>query len=189
MGNTKSSFAIVDHQFLKDEQKITFRYDKMQYCFSTKLIGRVQIKNLLMAIMAAMKSKISLEKIMKIIPKIKPVNGRLEKVGNLHNNGIVILDYAHTPDALRTCIKNVKEQFKLRKINLVFGCGGERDKPKRKIMGNIANRYCDKIFLTDDNPRSEDPKKIRRDVRSNIAKSKVIAVSYTHLTLPTNREV
>ncbi len=177
LGNSKSSFTIINHQFLKDEQKIAFTFNKRKYSFSTKLIGSIQIKNLLMAIMAAMKSKILLEKILKIVQKIKPVNGRLEKVGNLHNNGIVILDYAHTPDALRSCIKNVKEQFKLRKINLVFGCGGERDKPKRKIMGNIANRYCDKIFLTDDNPRSEDPKKIRRDVRSNIAKSKVIEIS------------
>ena len=110
---------------MKDEQKITFRFDKRYYSFSTRLIGRVQIKNLLMAIMAAMKSKISLEKILKVIQNIKPVNGRLEKIGSLYNNGIVILDYAHTPDALKTCIINVKEQFKLRKVNLVFGCGGE----------------------------------------------------------------
>ncbi len=176
LGNTKSSFTILDHQFLKDEQKITFRYDKMQYCFSTKLIGRVQIKNLLMAIMAAMKSKIPLEKILKVTRNIKPVNGRLEKIGNLYNNGIVILDYAHTPDALTTCIKNIKEQFKLRKINLVFGCGGERDKPKRKIMGAIANKYCNKVYLTDDNPRREDPKKIRRDIKSNIEKNKVLEI-------------
>jgi len=176
LGNIKSSFPIINHQFLKDEQKITFRFDKKKYSFSTKLVGRAQIKNLLMAIMAAMKSKISLEKIIKIVPKIKPVNGRLEKVGNLYNNGIVILDYAHTPDALKNCILNVKEQFQLRKINLVFGCGGERDKPKRKIMGSIADKYCDKIFLTDDNPRSEDPIKIRRDIKASISKSKLLEI-------------
>ncbi len=176
LGNIKSNFTIIDHQFLKDEQKITFRFDKKQYSFSTKLIGRVQIKNLLMAIMAAMKSKISLKKIIKVIKNIKPVNGRLEKIGSLYNNGIIILDYAHTPDALTTCIKNVKEQFKFRKINLVFGCGGERDKPKRKIMGTIANKYCDKIYLTDDNPRREDPKKIRREIKSNISANKVLEI-------------
>ena len=70
----------------------------------------------------------------------------------------------------------MKEQFKLRKINLVFGCGGERDRPKRKLMGRIADRYCDKIYLTDDNPRSEDPKKIRRDIKSNIANNKVLEI-------------
>jgi len=58
----------------------------------------------------------------------------------------------------------------------VFGCGGERDRPKRKIMGKIANKYCDKIYLTDDNPRSEDPNKIRRDIKSNISKNKVLEI-------------
>ncbi len=176
IGNTKSSITILDHQFLKNGQKITFRFNKKKYSFTTKLIGRVQIQNLLMAIMAAIKSKIPLEKILKITQKIKPVNGRLEKIGKLYNNGVVILDYAHTPDALKTCIINVKEQFKLRKINLVFGCGGERDRPKRKIMGKIANKYCDKIYLTDDNPRSEDPKKIRREIKSNISKNKILEI-------------
>ena len=176
IGYNKSSLTILDHQFLKSEQKILFRFDNKQYYFSTRLIGSVQIKNLLMAIMAAMKSKISLKKILKITKKIKPVNGRLEKIGRLNNNGIVILDYAHTPDALKTCIKNVKEQFKLRNINLVFGCGGERDKPKRKMMGRIADKYCNKIYLTDDNPRSEDPNKIREDIKSNISKNKVLEI-------------
>ena len=126
--------------------------------------------------MAAIKSKISIEKIVKIIKKIKPVNGRLEQIGKLHNNGIVILDYAHTPDALLTCIKNVKEQFKFRKINLVFGCGGERDKPKRKLMGRIANKYCNRIYLTDDNPRSEDPHEIRKDIKLNISRTKLLEI-------------
>ena len=174
IGNKKTSFKITNHQFLKDEQIITFKFKNKKYSFTTKLIGKVQIKNLLMAIMAATKSKLSLKKIVKIVKKIRPVNGRLEKVGRLYNNGIVILDYAHTPDALATCIKNVKEQFKLRKISVVFGCGGERDKPKRKMMGRIANKYCNKIYLTDDNPRGEDPRKIRMDIKSNISKNKLI---------------
>tara|TARA_Y100000816_G_scaffold289973_1_gene277605 strand:- start:6662 stop:9508 length:2847 start_codon:yes stop_codon:yes gene_type:complete len=176
IGGNYSSVSVINHQFLKNEQKITFKINNNEYDFSTKLIGRVQIKNLLMAIMAAIKSKISIEKITKIIQKIKPVNGRLEQIGKLHNNGIVILDYAHTPDALLTCIKNVKEQFKFRKINLVFGCGGERDKPKRKIMGRIANKYCNKIYLTDDNPRSEDPHEIRKDIKLNISRTKLLEI-------------
>ena len=176
MGGNYSSVSVISHQFLKNEQKVTFKINNNEYVFSTKLIGRVQIKNLLMAIMAAIKSKISIEKIVKIIKKIKPVNGRLEQIGKLHNNGIVILDYAHTPDALLTCIKNVKEQFKFRKINLVFGCGGERDKPKRKLMGRIANKYCNRIYLTDDNPRSEDPNEIRKDIKLNISRTKLLEI-------------
>ena len=176
IGSNFSGITIENHQFLKDEQKITFKYNNKKYSFSTKLIGRVQIQNLLMAIMAAIKSKIPIEKIIQITKKIKPVNGRLERIGSLHNNGIVILDYAHTPDALLNCVKNVKEQFKLRKINLVFGCGGERDRPKRKIMGSIANKYCNKIYLTDDNPRREDPKKIRKDIKSKISRNKLLEI-------------
>ena len=176
IGDDKSNLVVIDHHFLKDEQRITFSFNNKKYSFTTKLIGRVQIKNLLMAIMAAIKSKISITKIIKIAKKIKPINGRLEKIGKLHNNGIVILDYAHTPDALATCIKNVKEHFKLRKINLVFGCGGERDKPKRKIMGKIADKYCDKIYLTDDNPRGEDPKKIRGDIKNYISRFKLFEI-------------
>ena len=176
IGSHSSNLVILNHQFLKDEQKIVFKFNNKKYSLSTKLIGRVQIKNLLMAILAAINSKISLEKILKITKKIKPINGRLEKIGRLNNNGIVILDYAHTPDALETCIKDIKEQFKLRKINLVFGCGGDRDRPKRKIMGRIANRYCNKIYLTDDNPRNEDPKIIRRDIKSNILKNKLLEI-------------
>ena len=66
---------------------------------------------------------------------MKSVEGRFEKIGKIKNQSKVILDYAHTPDALKTCVLNIKEQFKHRKVNLVFGCGGDRDKPKRSIMG------------------------------------------------------
>ena len=117
-----------------------------------------------MSILAAHKSNIKLDNILKSVENIKAVPGRFEEIGNFKNNSIAILDYAHTPDALKTCVLNIKEQFKHRKVNLVFGCGGDRDKPKRSIMGKIANDLCDKIYLTDDNPRTESPKKIRNNI-------------------------
>ena len=83
-----------------------------------------------MAIIAAKKSNLSLDRIFEIIPKIKPVEGRFEKIGKIKNNSKVILDYAHTPEALKTCILNLKEQFKNKKISLLFGCGGNRDQKK-----------------------------------------------------------
>ena len=79
-----------------------------------------------------------------------------------------ILDYAHTPSALETTILNVKEQFPLNKISLLFGCGGNRDVDKRAMMGAIANKYCDKIYLTDDNPRLESPKLIRNQIKKGL---------------------
>ena len=84
-----------------------------------------------MAMLAAEKSDLKFKQIIKILDKVKPVNGRLEKVGSIKNNSKVILDYAHTPDALQTCLKNLKEQFKNKKISIVFGCGGNRDLTKR----------------------------------------------------------
>jgi|TARA_Y100000389_G_scaffold113231_1_gene110358 MurE/MurF fusion protein len=121
-----------------------------------------------MAILAAIKSDLSINNITKILDKLKPVEGRFEKIGVLKNKSKVLLDYAHTPDALETILKNVKEQFPLSKICLVFGCGGDRDKDKRFKMGKIASLYAHKIYLTDDNPRSESPQKIRSEIKKGI---------------------
>ena len=140
-------------------------------------MGKIQIKNILMAMLAAEKSGLNFKKIIKVIDKVKPVNGRLEKVGTIKNNSLVILDYAHTPDALQTCLQNLKEQFKNKKISIVFGCGGNRDQAKRPMMGKIANYYCDKIYLTDDNPRKENPKTIRSAIKKKISKSKVYEIA------------
>ena len=130
----------------------------------------------MMAIIAASRL-IPISNIVDKIKKIKPVNGRFEMIGQIKNNSRVILDYSHTPEALRTCIKNIKKQFSFSRIFLVFGCGGDRDKIKRSVMGRIANELCDKIFLTDDNPRNEDPKKIRNQIKEHINKKKLIEIS------------
>tara|TARA_B100001250_G_scaffold386306_1_gene382711 strand:+ start:4902 stop:7745 length:2844 start_codon:yes stop_codon:yes gene_type:complete len=185
LGSKNSNLKVIDHKFVNSYQEVKFSMNNKIYNFSTNLVGKIQIKNLLMSILAAYKSNIPLNKIVNSIKKIKPINGRLEKLGNLKNNSLVILDYAHTPDALEICLKNIKEQFKFRKINLVFGCGGERDKPKRKIMGKIANEYSNKIYLTDDNPRKENPQKIRKEIKINISKSKLSEIPSRRLAIKT----
>ena len=130
-----------------------------------------------MAILAANKSDLKFEKIIKVIHKIKPVEGRLEQIGNIKNKSKVILDYAHTPAALELALSNLKQQFPLSKISLVFGCGGNRDYKKRPIMGRIAEKYSDMIYLTDDNPRNEKPFKIRKDIKKGIKKIKIQELS------------
>ena len=137
-----------------------------------------------MAALAA-NEKIPMKTIVKSLSKIYPVNGRLEKVGYIKNNSLVILDYAHTPEALKICLQNIKYQFKYSKISLVFGCGGERDKTKRYIMGKIANDLCNKIYLTDDNPRKENPKKIRSQIKKNIDKRKLFETSSRAIAIKT----
>ena len=177
IGKKKSKLKILENKILKNYQIVKFNYKNKNYFFKTKLIGKIQIKNLIMAILACNESNLAINKIIKVIEKIKPVQGRLEKIGNLFDKSIVILDFAHTPEALKSCLLSVREHFKFSKISIVFGCGGERDRPKRKIMGKIANDYCDKIYLTDDNPRKENPKKIRSQIKVNIEKKKLIEIS------------
>jgi len=177
ISNNNSDLEIISHEYQNEKQIVKIKYNKRIYKFETKLIGKIQIKNILMAIIAAIKSNISFKKIINIIEDLKPVSGRLEQIGKIKNNSKVILDYAHTPDALKTSLKSLKEHFKNRKISIVFGCGGDRDKTKRKMMGKIANQYCDKIYLTDDNPRYENPKTIRNSIKKSINKSKIYEIS------------
>ena len=177
ISNKSSNLEIISHEYQNEKQIVKIKYDKKIYKFETKLIGGVQIKNILMAILAASKSSLSFKKIIDTINNLKPVSGRLEQIGIIKNNSKVILDYAHTPDALKTSLISLSEQFKNRKISIVFGCGGNRDKTKRPMMGKIANQYCDRIYLTDDNPRHENPKIIRASIRKNINKSKVYEIS------------
>ena len=140
-----------------------------------KIIGNFQIKNLLMAATAASLCGIKKGKIYRILKKIKNVNSRLELTRTLPNKTKVFIDYAHTPDALETVLKSLKYKFNS-KLTLVFGCGGERDIPKRKLMANIADNFCDKIYITDDNPRNENPAKIRFSIKKHIKKTVTVNI-------------
>ena len=177
ISNNSGNLKIISHEYYNDQQVVKVKYNNNIYEFKTRLIGKIQIKNICMAMIAAVKSNLSFKKIINIIKDLKPVSGRLEQIGNIKNNTKVLLDYAHTPDALETSLKSLKEQFKDKKISIVFGCGGDRDKAKRPIMGKIANKYCDRIYLTDDNPRNENPKTIRNAIKKNINKSKIQEIS------------
>ena len=173
--DNKNNFEILSHGFYGEKQKLKIKYKNLIKTINLGLIGKIQLKNVLMAIIAAQRSNLDLKKILAILSKIKPIEGRLEKIGKIKNNSKVILDYAHTPEALKISLLNLKEQFPDRKIILLFGCGGNRDQNKRSKMGKIADIYSDKIYITDDNPRYENPKKIRKDIKKGI-KRKVIEI-------------
>ncbi|MBQ9832507.1 MAG: UDP-N-acetylmuramyl-tripeptide synthetase, partial [Clostridia bacterium] len=98
------------------------------------------------------------------------VSGRLEPLDTGDRGFSVLLDYAHTPDALENVIKTVSEFAKGRIVTL-FGCGGDRDQAKRPIMGEIAGRYSDFVVVTSDNPRSEDPMAIINEIVEGVKKS------------------
>ena len=174
IGDIDSTIRVIDHKYFDENRQIVeIIHKKKKYIIKINLIGKIQIKNILMAMIAAEKSNIKFSNIVKAVEKLNPVEGRLENIGKIKNNSKVILDYAHTPDALKTCLQNLKDQYKNKNIFIVFGCGGERDMDKRPKMGQIANQFCDKIYLTDDNPRNENPKIIRSFIKKKINKRKL----------------
>ena len=130
-----------------------------------------KIKNLAMAIAASKLCGLKEKKIFKSLNKIKDVDGRLELVRKFPNNIKVFIDYAHTPDALLKALQSLEARYG-KNITLVFGCGGDRDKIKRKLMAKVANNYSKKIYVTDDNPRNENPEKIRNEIIKKINSEK-----------------
>jgi len=169
IGKSSGTIRVLDNKYHESTQKIKISIKSKIFCFEVPLIGYFQIKNLLMAILASSYCGLSISKIIRQIHNIKSVPGRLECIGQTNNNCKIILDFAHTPKALEASLLALKKQFK-KKITLVFGCGGERDKKKRYVMGKIAEKYCKKVFITDDNPRNENPKKIRSDIKKGCKK-------------------
>ncbi len=149
---------------------VSKNYEDIQN-LSSNFTNDFKLKNLAMSIEALKLCGIKKKLIFKSIRKIKDVNGRLELVRELPNDIKIFVDYAHTPDALSETLKSLNKTYG-NNIILVFGCGGDRDKKKRKFMAKIANDYCKKIYLTDDNPRNENPSKIRTHLAKYILKNK-----------------
>jgi len=135
--------------------------------FSSNLVGSFQIKNLLMSSTAAQLCGIPKNKIFSAIKFINSVNGRLQLIKIFPNKTKIYIDYAHTPDALKAALKALKDYYK-KNITLIFGCGGERDVEKRPLMAKIAMKYSNKIYITDDNPRNENAKKIRKKIIQHV---------------------
>jgi UDP-N-acetylmuramoyl-L-alanyl-D-glutamate--2,6-diaminopimelate ligase len=145
------------------------------YCFTLKILGEFQLYNLMLAI--GLFNETHPERVEFVffpdgggeINELIAPPGRMEVLqSDKENDYIVVLDYAHTTDALENLMLSVKQFSKNKKILLVFGCGGDRDKEKRPQMGKIAKKYADFIILTDDNPRNENPDSIRLEVKNGI---------------------
>lgn len=131
---------------------------------SLPLLGLFQAENLLCAFGLVMACGMKLDDIMKLAPKLTTVPGRMEKVGE-KNGAAVIVDYAHTPDALEKLLLAARPHA-TKNIILVFGCGGDRDQGKRPLMGAVAAKFAQHIIITDDNPRTENPATIRSAIKA-----------------------
>ena len=127
------------------------------------LPGAFQIANMLCALGIVIASGSDAATLIPHIAKLDGVPGRLECVGRRDDGGVILVDYAHTPDALRTVLAAVRAHVK-NQLLVVFGCGGDRDAGKRPQMGKIAAEHADIVFVTDDNPRGENAASIRSEI-------------------------
>jgi UDP-N-acetylmuramoyl-L-alanyl-D-glutamate--2,6-diaminopimelate ligase len=137
------------------------------------LIGSFQASNALAALGLTLATGAPLEAALDALATLEGVPGRLELVARHPGGAPVIVDYAHTPDALETVLRALRGHCRGRLV-LVFGCGGDRDAGKRPQMGAIAARLADAVIVTDDNPRSEDPAAIRRAILAACPKAEEI---------------
>lgn len=146
--------------------EFTVNIDNEKVRFKLTSIGRFNIYNALGAIAAAYYLGIPVETIKNALKRMKGVPGRVQSIES-HLDFDILIDYAHAPDGLENVLKTIKE-FAKGRIITVFGCGGDRDKSKRPVMGKIAGEYSDYCIITSDNPRTEDPEKIIEEIEVGI---------------------
>lgn len=136
------------------------------------VIGRFNAYNLLAVLATLIVSKVSLTSAVQAINQIHSVPGRMQVLGG-NTLPLVVVDYAHTPDALEKVLTSLKEQT-LKKLICIFGCGGNRDVGKRNLMGRVATEIADAVIVTSDNPRDEDPEDIIKQTVQNITRQFII---------------
>lgn len=137
---------------------IKFKYGLDEYFLQTNLFGKFQAYNILCAIGLVLQTGVSINEILPALKKLEPIAGRLQQV---RKN--IFVDYAHTPDSLQSSINSLRDHTE-NKLIVIFGCGGDRDKGKRPLMAQAAEKYGDIVIVADDNPRSENPETIRDEV-------------------------
>ncbi|MER9136214.1 UDP-N-acetylmuramoyl-L-alanyl-D-glutamate--2,6-diaminopimelate ligase [Mesorhizobium sp. M0830] len=148
----------VEHE--RHRQRAEVEADGVLYEVDLPLAGDFQISNALVSAGLAISTGTPVAKTLMALEKLKGAPGRLDLVGTTANGAPVYVDYAHKPDALENVLASVRP-FTTGRVIVVFGCGGDRDRGKRPIMGEIATRLADVVIVTDDNPRSEVPETIR----------------------------
>lgn len=148
---------------LPEGQEITFRMAGARHEVLLPLPGRFQADNALLALMLAITTGVTEQGAMAALARLQGVRGRMERAAILPNGAAIYVDYAHTPDALTRLLAALRPHVAGR-LHVLFGAGGDRDPGKRPLMGRAAAEAADRVWITDDNPRSEDPAMIRAAV-------------------------
>ena len=163
VGRRGETIELVEQSPSAFGQTLVIRHGTSTYRFALPLIGGYQAANVLVAAGLVMATGGSFERAFSAMQRVSPVRGRLERAVITPRGAPVYIDYAHTPDALEAAIAALRSHVSERLIT-VFGAGGDRDQGKRPEMGKVAQRLSDVVIVTDDNPRSEDPARIRAEV-------------------------
>lgn len=147
--------------------EIVLTVDGEAYTLQSPLYGRFNAQNLALAMTALVALRLcSWSDLVPVVGRLEPAPGRMEQF-RVAGQPLVVVDYAHTPDALEQVLLTLRDHTSGR-LWVVFGCGGDRDQGKRPLMGEIASRYADAVILTDDNPRSESPSEIVRQISAGM---------------------
>jgi len=157
-----------------DGSVFSFEYAGKTVDLRSKLIGRYNIDNLAGVLSLALAFQWDVSKVCQSLESFEGVRGRLESVSRAAGFHVFV-DYAHTPDALENVLLTLRPLTKGR-LKVVFGCGGDRDREKRPKMGQVAELYADEIFVTSDNPRTEDPHKIIEEILGGLQRVKTCVV-------------
>lgn len=138
-----------------------------QHALRSPLLGRFNVSNVLAAVGALLGMNYPLDEILAVLPHLEGPVGRMQRLGG-GDLPLVVVDYAHTPDALEKVLGALRPHTR-GKLLCLFGCGGDRDRGKRPLMAEVAERMADQIVVTDDNPRNEDPSQILSDIATGFA--------------------
>jgi len=157
-----ADLELVDFELHPTKSLFTVKYKGETCSFETQLVGAFQIENAMSAITLLVGSGFSLERVAEALVSFPSVCGRMERF-TLPNGATAIVDYAHNPDGLKHVLENCRLLCKDR-LHVVFGCGGDRDRGKRPLMGGLATDIADIAWITSDNPRMEDPDQIISEI-------------------------
>ena len=140
-----------------------------EHMLRSRLLGRFNLSNMLAAVGTLLAMDHPLDEILKVTAKLEGPVGRMQRLGG-GSKPLVVVDYAHTPDALEKVLEALRPHARGR-LTCLFGCGGDRDRGKRPLMAKVAERLADRVIVTDDNPRTEDPQAIFADIRPGFAQA------------------
>lgn len=171
-----ADYQVTDYQLLKDRTRFTLKVENMEYEIETNLVAKFNIYNLLAAMAALNQKGISITQMLPYIKNLSQIEGRMQRINDGQPFNIVI-DFAHTPDGIeKVCQYASKITPKENRIIAITGSAGKRDTIKRPIFGQILDKYCDMIILTEDDPRDEDPHEIAEEIASGIKKTNYVII-------------